>query len=60
MKTVADVEQRLRNEMAQLAMPELKRFALDMGVQREDVTDFTTRAEIEDRCIAIEQYAFVH
>lgn len=59
MKTCADVEKRIREEMAELSMPELRTFAAEIGVEREDIKN-GTREEIESRCVAIEQYAFVH
>ena len=59
MKTCADVEKRIRDEMTNLSINELKQFALGMGITEEELAD-ATRDEIENCCVAIEQYAFVH
>lgn len=59
MKSCAEVELSLRNEMRDMSMEELKRFAFDIGVDHETVNE-STREELESNCIAIEQYAFVH
>lgn len=59
MKTVSAVEQDLRTEMSRLSFSELKRFALDMGVEVEDVAT-NDREGVENACVAVEQYAFVH
>lgn len=59
MKNCADVEKVLRGEMQNLTDGELMKLALDMGVSGAELED-ATRSEIEDKCVALEQYAFVH
>jgi hypothetical protein len=54
--TVADVARDLQSEMNALSLGELILFASDMGVNSSDMA----RAEIEDACIALEQYTYTH
>lgn len=54
--TCAMVEQQLRDEMAALTLPELKQFALDMGVDEVE----EDRAALVEACVAVELYAFTH
>ena len=56
--TCAMVEQQLRDEMAALTLPELKQFALDMGVDMDEVEE--DRAALVEACVAVELYAFTH
>jgi hypothetical protein len=61
--TVMDVEKDLRAEMAMLSFPELVSMADAMGVETSDCTfpisNSLKRKEIEDACVAQEQYCYV-
>ncbi len=59
MITVDDVAELVRVETARLDFKSLREFALAMGVSN-DVVHRGTREEIIQRCIALEQYTFVH
>lgn len=55
------VEQQLRNEMVALTLPELKRFAIDMGLESQELDELEDdRDEIANACVMLELYAFTH
>lgn len=57
MVTCFDVERSLRQEMKTLSLSALRSFAKSMGVP---VYTNMPRKEIEDECVNLELYAFVH
>ncbi len=54
--TVDQVAADLRKEMTKLTDAELERFAENMGVDPVGLI----RTEIEEECVALEQYTFTH
>ncbi len=54
--TVNELAAKLQAEMSKLTFTELKVFATKMGVRCIGLN----RREIEDECLALEQYAFTH
>ena len=54
--TVAQVAADLRALMAKLTDTELEKFAENMGVDPVGLI----RTEIEEECVAVEQYTFTH
>jgi len=54
--TVNELAAKLQADMTKLTFTELKVFATKMGVR----TVGLNRREIEDECLALEQYTFTH
>ena len=57
--TIEQIANYIRNEASKLDTEQLRKYALEMGVER-DVVHRGTRSEIIDTCIAIEQHTFAH